>query len=168
MKQPADLDERPAALRLWDRRAVFTPFALAGSVSVIVGGLLASVIAAPTPTRHGVWAVAYLILVLGVGQLVLGAGQALLPAEPLTARMATLSSALFNAAGLTIMLGVVTGYVGVFDIGAVLLFVALVLFLYAVRQGARRGWPLYIYRFFIGILVVSIPIGTFITSATTH
>lgn len=165
MIQPADLDEQPVALRLWGRREAFAPFAIAGSVGVIAGGLLASVIAAPTPTRHGVWAVAYLVLVLGVGQLVLGAGQALLPAEPASLRAAALTAVLFNTAGLAIMAGVVTGHVAVFAVGAALLFATLLLFLYTVRDAARRTWPLYAYRLFIGALVVSIPIGTFITTA---
>lgn len=164
--KPADLDQRPAVLRLWDRRDVYAPFAIAGSVSVIAGGVLASAIAAPMPTRHGVWAVAYLVLVLGVGQLTLGAGHALLPATPETPRGAVWAATAFNVAGLAILAGVVTGYVAVFDVGAVLLFGTLVLFLYEVRTAARPGWALNVYRLLIAVLVVSIPIGTFITTAS--
>lgn len=169
MTSPAELDEpqaQPVALRLWDRRDVAAPFALAAAVSIVVAGVLASAIAAPAPTRHGVWAVAFLILVLGVGQLVLGAGQALLPAAAPSARTAVAGAALFNAAGVAIMAGVVTDRLVIFDVGAVLLFVVLVLFLYDVRIPARRGWPLHLYRLVIAILLVSIPIGTWIT--TTH
>lgn len=167
MKTPADLDEPqtpPIALRLWERRAVATPFALAGALSIVAGGVLASVIAAPAPTRHGVWAVAFLILVLGVGQLVLGAGLTLLPAEPAGTRVAVVGCTLFSAAGVAIMTGVVSGYIVVFDIGAALMFGTLVLFLFGVRHGGHRGWPLYGYRLVIAVLLVSIPIGTLITT----
>ncbi|MGH3562760.1 MAG: hypothetical protein ACRDTN_13440 [Mycobacterium sp.] len=153
----------PAVFRLWDRRAVFGPFAVAGAVSVIAGGLLAAAIAAPAPTRHGVWAVAYLVLVLGVGQIVLGAGQALLASIPPTERVVAITAVAFNAANIAILVGIVTDHIVVFDAGAVLLIGALVLFLYGVRRGAR-SWPLYAYRVFVAVLVVSIPIGMFLTT----
>jgi heme/copper-type cytochrome/quinol oxidase subunit 4 len=149
---------------LWDRRAAFGPFALAGAVSVIAGGLLAA-IAAPAPTRHGVWAVAYLVLVLGISQIVLGAGQALLSSTPWGARMVAVTAAAFNVANIAVLVGVITDHIVVFDAGAVLLAVALVLFLHGVRRSARRSWPLYAYRLFIAVLVVSIPIGLLVTTA---
>ena len=83
MSDRDDAELRPALLRLWDRRDAFRPFAVAGVGAIVGGGVLASAIAAPAPTRHGVWAVAYLVLVLGVGQLAIGAGRVLLkPAAP--------------------------------------------------------------------------------------
>ncbi|MEO9016090.1 MAG: hypothetical protein ABI307_01475 [Mycobacterium sp.] len=159
---------RPAALRLWDQWAVFKPFALAGSLSVIAGGVLAAAIAAPSPTRHGVWAIAYLVLVLGVGQLVLGAGQALLAAAPPTPRGAAVTAAAFNTAGIAILAGIVTDHHVVFDVGSALLLVALVLFWYGVRHGARRSLALHAYRAGIAVLVVSIPIGAFLTTLGAH
>lgn len=154
--------------RLWDRRAVFGPFGLAGAVGVIAGGLLAAAIAAPAPTRHGVWAVAYLVLVLGVSQIVLGAGLALLAARPPGARMIIATAAAFNAANIAILFGVVTEHVVVFEAGSVLLIVALVAFLHGVRRAARRSWTLYVYRLFVALLVVSIPIGMVLTSVGPH
>lgn len=152
--------------QLWDRRAAIAPFAIAGALSVVAGGLLAAAIAAPAPTRHGVWAAAYLVLVLGVGQIVLGTGQAMLASAAPTARMVMVTAALFNGANVAIVLGVVTDHILFFDAGSVLLLIALVLFLYGVRRGARRGWPLHVYRLFVTLLVVSIPIGLLITTAT--
>jgi hypothetical protein len=159
-----DAQSPTAALRLWERRAVFAPFAVAGAVSVFAGGLLAAAIAAPAPTRHGVWAVAYLVLVLGVSQILLGAGQALLVSAPPSARGAAVTATVFNVANVAVLVGVVTDHVVVFDAGSLLLVVALVLFLYGVRRGARRGWPLYAYRLFVALLVVSIPIGMLLTT----
>lgn len=162
---PDDPSQQPVVLRLWDQRAAFRPFALAGTAAVVVGGALAAAIAAPSPTRHGVWAVAYLVLVLGVGQLVIGAGQALLAAEPLKPGAAAVTAAAFNVSGAAIVLGVVTDRIVVFDVGAALLFVVLAWLLYVVRRGARGGWTLFAYRSFIAALIVSIPIGTLITTA---
>ncbi len=155
----------PAVLRLWDRRATFGPFAVVGALSVVAGGLLAAAIAAPMPTRHGVWAAAYLVLVLGVGQIVLGAGQALLAAVPPTAQTVAVTAATFNVANIAILAGIVTDHIIVFDAGALLLLVALVLFLHGVRRAARHGWPLHAYRLFTAALIVSIPIGLLVTTA---
>lgn len=160
-----DPAQRPVVLALWDQRAAFKPFAVAGAVAIVAGGGLAAAIAAPSPTRHGVWAVAYLVLVLGVGQLVLGAGQALLAAEPLTPGTAAITAAAFNVSGAAIVLGVVTDHIVVFDVGAALLLGVLVWLLYVVRRTARRGWALVAYRGFVAALIVSIPIGMLITTA---
>lgn len=155
----------PAVFLLWDRRAALGPFALAGAASVIAGGLLAAAVAAPAPTRHGVWAAAYLVLVSGVGQIVLGIGQALLASTPPTARVVTVTAALFNIANIAILLGIVTDRVVVFDVGSVLLLIVLVLFLNGVRHATRRGWPLHGYRLLVAVLIVSIPIGMIVTTA---
>lgn len=160
-----DPSARPALLALWDQRAVFKPFGVAGCIGIVAGGVLASAIAAPAPTRHGVWAVAYLVLVIGVGQLVIGAGQALLPAEPPSPPVAAVITAAFNVAGGAIVLGVVTDRVLVFDLGSALLFVTLARALYSVRRGASRGWALVGYRLFLLMLIVSIPIGALVTTA---
>jgi hypothetical protein len=162
---PNEPPQRPVVLALWDQRAAFKPFVVAGATAIVTGGALAAAIAAPSPTRHGVWAVAYLVLVLGVGQLVLGAGQALLAAEPLTPGGAALTSAAFNVSGAAIVLGVVTDRIVVFDVGAAVLLVVLAWLLYVVRRAARRGWALIAYRLFIAALIVSIPIGMLITTA---
>ncbi|MEB3022742.1 hypothetical protein [[Mycobacterium] crassicus] len=162
---PDGESHRPALLRLWDRRAAFKPFAVAGVGAIVAGGVLASAIAAPAPTRHGVWAVAYLVLVLGVGQLVIGAGLTLLAAEPPTPRRAAIAAAAYNVSGVAIVLGVVTDHVVVFDVGSALLFVMLAAALYGVRRSTQRGWTLWAYRLFIAALIVSIPIGALITTA---
>lgn len=160
-----DPAHRPALLRLWDQRAAFRPFAVAGAAAIVAGGGLAAAIAAPSPTRHGVWAVAYLVLVLGVGQLLLGAGQALLASEPPPPGSAAAAAVAFNLSGAAIILGVVTDHIVVLDAGSALLFAVLVWLLYGVRRGRRRGWALFGYRAFIAALTVSIPIGMALTTA---
>lgn len=150
--------------RLWDRRVAIAPFAVTGAIGVLAGGLLAAAIAAPAPTRHGVWAAAYLVLVLGVAQIVLGVGQAVLAAQPPTARGAAVTAALFNGANIAILVGIVTDRILLFDAGSVLLLLTLVLFLHGVRHSARPGWALYAYRGLVALLMVSIPIGLLITT----
>lgn len=154
----------PTLDRLWDRRAAFTPFAVAGAASVVAGGLVAAAIAAPAPTRHGVWAVAYLVLVLGVSQIALGAGHALLPETPPEARRAVVIAAVFNVANVGVLAGVITGQRIVLGAGCALLVVALGLLLYAVRHGAGRGWALSGYRLIVAVLAVSVPIGLFLST----
>lgn len=155
----------PAAVtRLWDRRAVFLPFALAGLTAVLAGGIVAAVIAAPAPTRHGTWAAAYLVLVLGLSQLALGAGQALLAAAAPSARHTAVTAALFNVANLGVIAGVLSDRVAVLDAGSALLFVALGFFLYGVRRSDGPRLPLLAYRGVLIVLAVSIPIGLLVTT----
>ncbi len=162
---PDQSPPRPVVLQLWEQWAAFKPFAVAGATAIVVGGVIAAAIAAPAPTRHGVWAVAYLVLVLGAGQLAIGAGQALLPATSPSPREATLGAAAFNLSGAAIVVGVVTDHVAVFYAGSALLFAVLARWLYRVRRSTRRGWGLLTYRLFLAALVVSIPIGMAITTA---
>lgn len=161
----SDIGQLPATIeRLWQRRAAFGPFAVAGVVSVFAGGIVAAAIAAPTPTRHGVWAVAYLVLVLGICQLALGAGQALMAETAPDNRYSLATAAVFNIANLGVLAGVLTDRIVVLNAGSVLLFVALGMFLYGVRRSDRRGWPLHVYRLVVAVLAASIPIGLFLTT----
>ncbi|PQM53442.1 MULTISPECIES: hypothetical protein [Mycolicibacter] len=162
---PDHSSPRPALLQLWEQWAAFKPFAVAGASAIVAGGAIAAAIAAPAPTRHGVWAVAYLVLVLGAGQLVIGSGQALLPTTSPSPREATLGAAAFNLSGAAIVVGVVTDHIAVFYAGSGLLFIVLAWWLYRVRRSTRRGWALLTYRLFLAALVVSIPIGMAITTA---
>lgn len=162
---PAERPLPPALTRLWGRRTAFGPFAVPGAVGVLAGGIVAAAIAAPTPTRHGVWAVAYLVLVVGLAQIALGAGVALLPETPPTARGAVAVSAVFNVAHLAVVAGVISDRVLVLDAGAALLMVALALFVYGVRHGAHRGWVLYAYRVIVAVVAASIPIGLLLSTA---
>lgn len=51
------------------------PFVVIGAASVLLGGVL-SAASAGSPSYTSSWAVAYLVLVAGAAQLVLGIGQA--------------------------------------------------------------------------------------------
>src|SRR6185312_9648817 len=73
---PYELRERLRAAR---------PFLLTALLALLFAGFVAAAIA-HAPTRSLVWMVAYLVLVAGVAQGVLGLGQALLPGQPPASR----------------------------------------------------------------------------------
>jgi putative Mn2+ efflux pump MntP len=135
------------------------PFLILGGVSVIVGGLL-SAAAAPAPSYTASWAVAYIVLVAGVAQLVLGLGQARLAPHQPSARVVAVEAIAFNLAHVAVLLGTVIGSPWIVDVGAALIVVALGLFIWSVR-GVSTGsrWVLYGFRAVILIVLITTPIG---------
>lgn len=135
------------------------PFAVLGTVCIVAGGLVAAA-TAPAPSEHGSWAAAYLVLVGGIAQTALGAGQALLaPRAP--ARRAVAAELIgWNAGNGAVLAGTLTGLTRLADIGGVLLVAALVLVIRETRGASQRpAWPLHLYRALVALLVVSIPVG---------
>lgn len=64
-----------ADAELAERWRAACAFVVIGAVFVVAGGLVAAV-SGPTDFEQGSWLAAYLVLVGGVAQMVLGAGQA--------------------------------------------------------------------------------------------
>lgn len=64
------------------------------------------------------------------------------------------------------MLGVVTDHLAVFYTGSALLFAVLARLLIDVRRSPRSGWAPVAYRLLLVALVVSIPIGMAVTTAS--
>lgn len=119
-------------------RAAVLPFAAFGVACVIAGGLVAAV-TAPAPTEHASWSAAYLVLVAGVAQIGLGAGQALLAAGAPSGRLLAAEFAAFNAGNAAVIAGTVLRVPPVVDAGGVLLVVSLALLLHAVRGSGATG-----------------------------
>lgn len=107
----------------------------------------------------GSWVAAYLVLVVGVAQIGIGAGQALLPAAPPSARYRWWQFAGFNGANLAVIAGTLVGSVVVVAAGSALLMGALIGFALGVRSSRRWRWYLALYRTLVAVLVVSIPVG---------
>lgn len=130
-----------------------------GGASVVIGGLL-SAATAPTPSYTASWAVAYIVLVAGVAQLVLGIGQGhLAPTRP-SGRVVAIEAIAINLANAAVLAGTVVGAAWVVDVGAGFLIVALALFIWTVRGTASRNkWMLYGFRAVIVVVVVTTPIG---------
>ncbi len=143
-----------------NRRELSTalPILVVGVVGVVAGGLL-SAATAPSPTRHAAWAVAYLVLVVGVAQLCLGAGQAILAERPPRWSVTIAELVFFNVGNAGVLIGTVLETPWLVDIGGVGLIVALVYFMLGVRGATGPRWLRYLYRFVIAVLLVSIPVG---------
>lgn len=135
------------------------PFVVIGAASVLLGGVL-SAASAGSPSYTASWAVAYIVLVAGAAQLVLGIGQAELASKRPSAALIAAQVLALNLSNVAVLLGTLIGTTMLTYTGAGLLVVALAMFIWAVR-GARkhRTWLLYGFRFMVAVLLVSAPIG---------
>lgn len=113
-------------------------------VALLVAGSAAAA-AIHAPTRPVVWMVAYLVLVAGVAQAVLGLGQTLLPARLPAPRWLTAEWALFNLGNLGVIAGTLLTAPALVVLGTALFVAALVAFLLGAR-GAGAGWLLHAFR----------------------
>ncbi len=147
---------QPAGIRIGWKTAA--PFVLIGIAAVIVGGLL-SAVTATTPTRQIAWLVAYLVLVVGVAQIGLGAGQAWLAVHPLGGGLLAGEFLGFTLGNAGVAAGTMLSLPVLVDAGGILLVGSLALFLWGVRHSARGGWLRYLYRALVALLLVSIPVG---------
>lgn len=147
------------ALASSGRRGAASPFAVVASVAVVAGGLVAA-FTASVPSEHGAWVAAYLVLVVGVAQLVLGVGQAVLAPRVVPGRRVALELGGWNAGGAAVVAGTLLDAVWLVDVGGVLVVLALALLILGVREAdrRRRGWLLAYYAF-AGVLLVSVPTG---------
>jgi hypothetical protein len=138
-------------------------FAAVGIACVVAGGLTAAV-SATAPSEHGAWAAAYLVLVCGVAQIGLGAGQPLL-ARP-ARRLLAWEFATWNLGNAGVLAGTLAGSTVVVDAGGVLLAAALALMTFGTRgQAGSPVWALRGYRFLTAVILVSIPVGLVLAAA---
>lgn len=146
-------------VRLPGRWSPALPFAAFGAACIVLGGLVSAAIA-PTPTEHGSWAVAYLVLVGGVAQVALGAGQALLAPTTPSRHVVRSEMTGWNTGNAAVLVGTLLGFNWLADIGGAILIASLVLVIRQMRGAARRpAWPLYLYRGLIALVLVSVPVG---------
>lgn len=138
------------------RRAA-APFVLLGAGCVIGGGL-ASAATAPGATVHTAWAVAYLVLVAGVAQIVLGVGQVLMADALPSSRTLAAQLLTWNLGNAAVLAGALLNVTALTDVGGALLVVALALVLAATRRG-RTGRLAMGLRILVAVLLVSIPVG---------
>src|SRR6185312_5665535 len=136
-----------------------TPFIVIGSLGILAGGLL-SAISAASPSYLASWAVAYLVLVVGAAQLVLGLGQDRLAAGDVAPGTISAELLAFNLANIAVLAGSLFAVVTLTWVGAALIIVAMALFIWAVRGSTseHRGL-LWLYRMVVVVLLISAPIG---------
>jgi len=143
-------------LRVHARWAQIRMFGLFGAVAIVMGGLLAAG-SAPARSEVGAWAAAYLVLVGGVAQIAVGAGQALLARRPLRRVVGDAQIVLWNGGTVAVITGTVAGAPAMADVGGLMLIGVLVLSMRAVGDAVGRGARL--YRALMAILAVSVVVG---------
>lgn len=128
-----------------------------GALGVIAGGLVAAV-TGPMDWAKGSWTAAYLVLVVGVAQFVMGR---LRPAGG-DDGAGWVQVAGWNLGSLLVIGGTLVTTPLLVDLGSVLLVIALVLAMRAGSRGEAEGIPHPVglaYRALLLVLAVSIPIG---------
>lgn len=133
-------------------------FPLVGLCAIVMGGLVAAA-TGPTGLPGGSWVAAYLVLVAGVAQVGLGAGQALLARVAPSERRRAWQLALYNVGNIAVLGGTLIESVTVVAVGGLLLLLALALFLASVRHSAAHSWYLAVYRTLLIILGPSVLVG---------
>lgn len=132
---------------------------IAGGASVIAGGSAAAV-TGPTQWGHGSWVAAFLVLVAGVAQISVGAGQAhLAPLVP-SARLIAAQCVMWNAGCATVIAGTLLSSPLLVVVGSAPLVAALVTSIIVLRGSrSNRSAFLVLYRLLLAVLLASIPIG---------
>jgi hypothetical protein len=146
-----------------DRSTVM--FLASASVLVVAGGAVAAVNSAAS-FGHGSWLAAYLVLVGGVSQGVLGAGRLALQAPPLACARAPAQLALWNVGSLAVPAGVLSDGPMLVTAGSLALLCALALFAAEARGRRRevRGRAA-VYLAIVAGLAVSVVIGSVLADA---
>jgi hypothetical protein len=102
--------------------------------------------------------------VVGVAQLAIGTGQALLAPQIPSSRLITAELLTWDIGNAGVIAGTLMNRVALVDVGGALLAISLVLFLLGARgHTGRNRWLLYLYRLLITIVLVSIPMGLIIS-----
>jgi hypothetical protein len=158
-------DRRPVGLELSAVDGEPLAFAGIAGVLIVAGGLVAAVNSA-APFAHGSWLAAYLVLVGGVAQLVLGAGRLALPAPVRSTGLTRAQLVLWNVGGAAVAVGVLTDVAAIVVAGSAVVLAALAAFAWGggdTRPGARGRVRL--YRFVILVLAISVAIGSVLAGA---
>lgn len=137
---------------------------LAGG-SMVAGGLVAAVDSA-VPFAHGSWLAAYLVLVGGVGQAVLGLGHHALPGAHPPAALRRAQLALFATGDLLVPAGVLAALPALVAVGSVLVLGALGCFWHGARTPRRtRGAVAAGYDALVVCLALGALVGLGLTAA---
>jgi hypothetical protein len=151
MSDDTPLDLRPPA--------PLQPFAAIAAVAIVAGGICAAV-TGPTGWGHGSWVAAFLVLVVGAGQLGLAVGQAVLAAHPTTRRRRAAQAVAFDAGAALVVAGTLVAAPVAVTAGGLVFLAALVSFVPATRhRAAPVGWPARAYTSLLVVLIASTPIG---------
>lgn len=132
------------------------PFAWLGVAAIIAGGLVAAAVA-HRPVQQLVWMSGYLVLIVGVAQIVLGAGQAWLSERAPSPGWVAGEWVVFNLGNASVIAGTLAGSFGLVAAGTALFALGIALFLLGTR-GTGGGWQLG-YRVLLGLVFLSSLVG---------
>lgn len=139
------------------RLAAARLFLIVAGIALLSGGLIAAAVAY-APTQHMIWMVAYLVLVVGLVQVILGTGQALLSIHLPAPSFLIAECIFFNLGNAGVIVGTQLSSVALVAIGTAVFAASLAMFLYGVRK-ARRGWPTQAFRALLAITCISATVG---------
>ena len=125
-----------------------------GVAAIIAGGLVAAVVA-QHPAEHLVWMSAYLVLIVGVAQIVFGAGQAWLSERLPSIGWLAGEWMAFNLGNAGVIGGTVLGSFRTVLAGTALFAVGIAAFLLGTRGSMMRGGWLLGYRVVLGLVFLS-------------
>ena len=175
--RPADTvterrDDTVAAEILLERWPSARPFVVVGAVAVVAGGAVAAV-TRPTGFELGPWLAAFLVLVGGVAQIALGAGQAWVADRVPASATVRSELAVWNVGLAATMAGSLLPDPLLTALGGVAVLIALALFLSATRphhdaaEPVAPRWARILYPLGIVVVLISTPIGL-VLSWTRH
>jgi len=144
--------------RLETRLERAAPFWIGAALAVAASGTV-SAISAFAPSYLASWSAAYLALVLGFAQAVIGTARVLLPARPPKPGTVVVEALAFDAAGLAVLLGTAVNRPAVTTAGAVVLMGVLAIWAYTERRSVRGGPWRWAFWAMVSVLAVSAPVG---------
>lgn len=154
----------PRAPRAGDRFAPAAFLATVGMCCIVLGGLVAAV-TSPLDLAHGSWVAAYLVLVGGVAQYLMGRARPLRQEEA-QRRWAWTQFGVWNLGNAGVIIGTLAGQTLPVAVGSVALFVGLAIALHAARPSALPShgpvsgpFTSWAYRALLVALAISIPVG---------
>ena len=152
---------------IWQRIDPYAwAFAAVAGAMIVAGGLIAAINSA-APFAHGSWLAAYLVLVGGVAQLLLGVGCLGLPLPRLSSRLRRAQLGLWNVGNVVVVGGVLGEVVGVVVAGSVMVLGALAGFAVGGGPSRREGRGcVLLYRIVILGLAGSVVIGAVLAHAS--
>jgi hypothetical protein len=134
------------------------PFLASASVLIVGGGAVAAVNSA-APFARGSWLAAYLVLVGGVSQVVLGGGRIAVRAPRPTRARRRVQLVLWNLGSLAVPAGVLADAPMLVTVGSIALLWALALFASGASEG-RRDLRAAVYLAIIAALAASVVVGS--------
>ena len=147
----------PPRLAWCERINSARPFLLVSALAIVGAGVIAAAMA-HAPSQKALWAVAYLVLVVGASQAAFGVGQALLATCATSVSMRAAEWTMFNLGNVGVIGGTLCSSQPLVWVGTLLFAASLVVFLMATR-GVRGGWAILAYRALLVLIGGSAVVG---------